>query len=72
MDFYREIGRFKAASENGTVYTVIESQVVSLKDFGFPVTSTRKSYKITTDDDLICVDGNTFKFLLTDEVIKRI
>ena len=35
MEFYRGIGRFKAVSEEGKVYTVIESESYVVDEPGF-------------------------------------
>lgn len=70
MDRIAEISRFKAESELGDVYTIIEYQ--TYLDAGTEEIKGLKELQTTDGQAVNMVDNNTFLIVVTGEILKRI
>lgn len=71
----RETDRFQAAGEDGRVFTVVERRIVSTATTLRGRTAERlgaRDYVLSDGRDLNPIDHETFKIVLTDEIIRKV
>ena len=70
----REVDRFEAKSDNGTLYTVIEYRRVIRTTLmeGTRETLGTRSWALSDGRDLNWINDSTFKIVATDEIIRKL
>lgn len=75
MQYFNEINRFKAVAESGEEFIVVEYQAIYRKHPGFAGEvgmPTQKDYETDEGNPLRRLDDDSFQFVITGEIIKRI